>query len=152
MKKFFLLLIFLSFSIHAETLEVACQEVGGKIYKKYKCPKSKLVLPVKTCEFKNDREETLFFNGCSGPSGGFKKLFLKACINHDHCYHHEPSTNGLKQKDCDLRFKNEMIESCYQNAGVKQKKCVNWAKLMYRTLRIVGSIAYHCGDSYAHYE
>ncbi len=149
MKAFIIFLLFSSFA-HADQLQDYCIEKKGKILKKYKCPKTKLTLRIRTCEFENDYGETQFVNGCSGPSGGHKEIFFKACIKHDLCYHHEPSTNGNTRKDCDQLFLNIATESCDAEAKDK-KKCKNWAKRMYRALRVIGGPAYHCADQPSNY-
>ena len=147
--KLLITLFFLTFQVQANQLENYCQENKGEIFKSYQCPKSKLKLPVKTCEFNNDLGETLFVNGCSGPSGGHSELFFRACVKHDLCYHHEPSTNGYNRKDCDQLFLRTALESCSQASN--QKKCQRWANLMYNSLRIIGGPAFHCSDSPADY-
>lgn len=134
----------------AEQLDSYCIERQGVISKKYKCPKSRLKLPVKTCEYTNDLGELQFVNGCSGPSGGFKKNFFNACIAHDLCYHHEPSSNGYSRKDCDQLFLEKALIGC-EGEGKKQKKCQRWAKTMYRSLRVIGGPAFHCADQPATY-
>lgn len=146
------ILIFLLFTslAQADQLEDLCLKNSGKLTKSYKCPKSKLKLPIRTCEYQNELYETQFVNGCSGPSGGHKEIFFKACIKHDLCYHHEPSSNGLKRKSCDKLFLEIAIKSCDEQAKDK-KKCHKWAKLMYRALRIVGTPAFHCENRPATY-
>ncbi len=150
--KFLLLLTFFSSLVNASSIKQLCGQMNGTFYEKYTCPKSKLRLRVDTCEVKNDREEVLFFNGCSGPAGGFKDIFTQPCINHDHCYHHEPATTGYTQKDCDIKLRDEMLMACSQlPPDQNHKKCEKWANIMYRALRIVGGIAFQCDNSYAHY-
>ena len=144
--------LLISLSAHADQLDDLCKERGGKIFKKYTCPKSGLKLPIKTCEYKNQDGDIQFVNGCSGPSGGHGEVFFMACIQHDLCYHHEPSTNGLSRKQCDQLMLEIATESCMTDPRVKdRKKCRGWAKTMYNALRVVGGIAYHCEDSPANY-
>ena len=148
--KIILIFLLLSPFAYADQLEDFCSERNGKIFKKYKCPKTKLTLPIRTCEFESKFGDTQFVNGCSGPSGGHKEIFFKACIKHDLCYHHEPSTNGQTRKDCDQLFLKVANNGCDAEAKDK-KKCKKWAKTMYRALRIVGGAAYHCADHPSNY-
>ena len=145
-----LILLFLCNLAHADELEYFCKENKGKILKKYKCPKTKLTLRIRTCEFENEFGDTQFVNGCSGPTGGHRDLFFNACVKHDLCYHHEPSTNGQTRKDCDQLFLNTALQGCKEGAKNK-KKCIRWAKRMYRALRVIGGAAYHCADQPANY-
>lgn len=143
--KFFLVLLTFSFAAHADQLEDYCKQRDGQIYKSYKCPKSKLKLPVRTCEYTSEDGTIQFVNGCSGPSGGHSELFFDACIKHDLCYHHEPSTNGFDRKYCDQLFLDIALKSCDQ--APKKKSCERWAKIMYNSLRVIGGPAFHCADS-----
>ena len=149
MRLFLILFLFTNLA-QADQLSDLCKEKGGKLFKKYKCPKSKLNLPIRTCEFENEYGDLQFVNGCSGPSGGHKKIFFKACIQHDLCYHHEPSSGGLSRKDCDQLFLEIAQQGCNEEAKNK-KKCHRWAKTMYRALRIVGGAAYVCEDRPGNY-
>ena len=126
-----------------------CNERNGEILQKYKCPKTKLTFGYRTCEYKNQFNEKQFVNGCSGPSGGHTELFFNACIKHDLCYHHEPSTNGYKRKHCDQLFLTIATNAC--DAAADLDKCRNWAKIMYRSLRVVGALAFNSSDEPATY-
>ncbi len=146
MKLFFIFFFFVTSNLCMATgMESYCQDLGGEIKGSYQCPRSKVPLPVKTCVYKNSDGEKLFFNGCSGPSGGHSKLFFPACVKHDLCYHHEPASHGLRQKDCDQALLQDLMKLCAQ--APNEKKCTNWAKFMYRGLRVVGSIAFQCENS-----
>ena len=135
---------------NASLLKDHCQLVDGVILSSYQCPKSKIKLPLATCEYINNYQEKLFFNGCSGPSGGYEKQFYVSCIEHDLCYHHEPATNGLTQKECDIKFYQKMLNAC--KSGVTNRKhCEKWAKRLYRAVRLIGGIAYRCSNQYANY-
>lgn len=149
MKILVLLSFFFSFQGMADQLTEFCQKNQGRIFKSYTCPKSGLKLPVRTCEFENLDGDRQFVNGCSGPSGGHNKLFFKACVKHDLCYHHEPSTNGYGREYCDQLFLETALEGCKQ--APKLKKCQRWARLMFNSLRVIGAPAFHCADSPAHY-
>jgi hypothetical protein len=142
-------LISLSGANANERLKNYCAHIGGKVVKEYICPKSKLKLGWDFCVSKDQSGVTLFFDGCTGPSGGHADLFYPACVKHDYCYHHEPSSNGYKQIDCDKQFLNEALDLCTQ--ADDQKKCRNWAKAMYRAVRGFGGIAFNCADYEANY-
>lgn len=147
----FLIFLF-SFQIMASSddlLRNYCDRFGGKVQKTYTCPKSKLKLNFGFCIFKNEQGIEQFFDGCTGPDGGHTDLFYPHCIAHDLCYHHEPVSNDMSRKDCDLRFKNGLLQSC--ESADNQKRCVRWAKTMYRALRIFGNIAFHCANYKAAY-
>jgi hypothetical protein len=140
---------FISFA-RADQLKDYCDQNKGVILKKYRCPKSRLNLPIRTCEFENSYGDLQFVNGCSGPTGGHKETFFKACIKHDLCYHHEPSTGGLNRKDCDQLFLEIALKSCKEESQDK-KSCRFWANTMYKALRIVGTAAFACSDRPATY-
>ena len=148
--KLIVIYILLTSTAMGDQLINYCNEREGFIFRSYKCPKSKLKLPVRTCEYSNELGELQFVNGCSGPSGGFKKNFFKACIAHDLCYHHEPSSNGFSRKDCDQLFLDKALQAC-ELVTKKQKKCQRWAKTMYRSLRVIGGVAFKCADEPASY-
>ena len=154
MKKYLMVLLFLnaSFSILAsDQLEQFCDKMKGDIVRSFTCPKSKLKLAIKTCIYQNNSYDKLFVNGCSGPTGGFKKDFFRACIAHDLCYHHEPSTSGRSQKSCDQTFLNIALVKCSRYSGEKSKDCKRWANSMYYSLRVIGRPAFHCADYPADY-
>lgn len=135
--------------VYGDQLTEFCQAVDGEMHRSYRCPKSGLKLPVRTCEYLNNQDDLQFVNGCSGPTGGHTEYFFKACIVHDLCYHHEPSTNGLERKDCDQLFLNTALEGC--EGAPNKKSCHFWAKLMYNSLRVIGGPAFHCSDEPANY-
>ncbi|TNE99850.1 MAG: hypothetical protein EP326_07370 [Deltaproteobacteria bacterium] len=149
MKKLILFLFFTSLPVYGDQLVDFCIAVNGELHRSYRCPKSGLKLPVRTCEYFNSQGDLQFVNGCSGPTGGHREYFFKACVVHDLCYHHEPSTNGLERRDCDQLFLRTALEGCEQ--APNQKVCQNWAKLMYNSLRLIGGPAYHCADEPANY-
>ena len=136
-------------SLNASELEKYCYQYGGEVVSSYTCPKSKLKLPFDFCVYKNKEGITQFFDGCTGPKNEFTKYFYPHCIAHDLCYHHEPVSSGLSQKDCDTKFKKGMLQEC---EGVKNsKKCKTWAKTMYSAVRALGKLAFHCADYKADY-
>ena len=144
--------IFLSFSFFSLKLgaseldlETFCQIKDGEIKEKFKCPKTSFPLLTPVCHFSNSSGQTHFTDGCTGPTGGHRDLFLKSCIAHDLCYHHEPSSSGKTQKDCDLEFRSNLLKAC--SSAENYEACEKWAKTMYSALRIFGSLAYRCDDS-----
>lgn len=128
----------------AKDLEQFCHERGGELEKGYKCPKTSFPLLTDVCFFENSQKEIHFTDGCTGPSGGHNSLFLESCIKHDLCYHHEPASNGLKQKDCDKAFLNNLLMACEKAENIR--KCNKWAQIMYKSLRVFGGLAYRCDD------
>ena len=126
-------------------LEKFCSRYNGEVKFGFTCPKTKLPLPLKMCHFTNSQGEKNFFDGCTGPAGGFTETFYPACIRHDLCYHHEPVTNGKDQAYCDKLFYDIMVESCKGNA--KEQKCLKWAKRLYVVVQSVGKLAFHCENT-----
>ena len=51
--KYIIILFLISTYASASQLENFCESNNGKIFDWYKCPKSKLPLKIKTCEYKN---------------------------------------------------------------------------------------------------
>ena len=121
-----------------------CAQLGGRIEKGFKCPQTFFRSPAKVCYFENNAGEELFTDGCTGPTGGHKDLFLPSCVKHDLCYHHEPATNGLSRRDCDDQFLTNLLESC--NEAESLKRCKRWAHTMVAALRPFGGLAYKCED------
>ncbi|MEM1028710.1 MAG: phospholipase A2 [Myxococcota bacterium] len=83
--------------------------------------------PGGVCELKVEiggESHRFYHDGCSGkPLLGkpaenstraktWGQLFHAACVYHDHCYHHEPATNGHTQKQCDKFMRDEMYAIC----------------------------------------
>lgn len=123
-------------------LKKFCDKYAGEVRFGFTCPKSKIPLPLNMCTFKNQYGEKQFFDGCTGPTGGFKELFYPACITHDLCYHHEPASSGKTQEYCDQLFYELMQESCQKTP--QKKKCLRWAKSLFNIVRKIGKAAYHC--------
>lgn len=143
--KFILLLTFLSGSLFASDFEKKCSELGGTLKKGHKCPDTSFPLLTNVCFFENSYGDKHFTDGCTGPSGGHRDLFLPACIKHDLCYHHEPATSGKTQKQCDGEFLENLLTACEDAKSFK--RCERWAKTMYRALRVFGGLAYRCENS-----
>lgn len=146
-----LLSFFITSFSQAETpLKRYCDQAGGVVIDKFQCPKSKLNLKWNFCFTKSPAGAPLFFDGCTGPSGGHTELFYPACIKHDYCYHHEPATNGLSRSDCDKQFLNNALDLCV--GAPDQEKCRLWAQAMYKALVGFGDIAFNCANYKADYE
>jgi hypothetical protein len=138
----FILLLSLSNPSMARNLEQICHELGGTLERGFKCPNTSFPLLTPVCFFDNEFGEKHFTDGCTGPSGGHKEIFLASCIRHDLCYHHEPASNGLKQKDCDRAFLEDLNRACFK--APNQNKCRRWASIMYKSLRGFGGLAFRC--------
>ncbi len=130
-----------------DSLEAACTSYQGQIHTEYQCPKSRLKLPWNFCVFHNTDGIEQFFDGCTGPASDFRPALTPACIQHDLCYHHEPSTSGKTQEECDKEFQSAALEACENIIDNEIKeKCLKWSKTMYISVRAFGAIAYHCAD------
>lgn len=127
------------------TLEQFCEELNGRIENGGKCPNTSFPLMSKVCHFENQYQETHFTDGCTGPSGGHRDIFLSACIKHDLCYHHEPASSGKSQKQCDDEFLENLLKSCFLAEDLGH--CQKWAKVMHRSLRTFGALAYRCDNT-----
>lgn len=131
-------------------VEQFCNKLGGQMEKTPRDCISKNLKFFKSCVLKNNQGETFFFDGCSGPIGKFKKLFLPYCLSHDLCYHHEPATSGKSRKECDLEFRRNLFAVCdRERTG---RKCLNMADSVYHAVRTFGSIPYKCTNTKANYE
>lgn len=137
-------------SVAADLLQDHCNKKQGIVVDTFTCPRTKLKLNWNFCLAKTAKDEPIFFDGCTGPSGGHAALFYPACIQHDLCYHHEPLTSGLSQKDCDQQFLKQALASCSQSPN--QKSCQKWAHTMFYALRTGGVVAFNCSKSKADYK
>ena len=144
--------IYISVPKSAEaSLENFCARKRGTLYKSYKCPKTKITLPIKTCEYRNFWGQLHFVNGCSGPTGKYGKQIFNACLKHDLCYHHEPATHGLTRKECDNKFLDDAKRGCRSLASEDEEKCTRVAKAMHTALKVIGGAAYRCENVAARY-
>jgi hypothetical protein len=150
MKILILIIAICSSNLFASELYKQCDLRKGKVVKGFRCPKSKLRLPINICKFKNDYHEDQFFDGCTGPTGGYKKIFFPACIKHDLCYHHEPVSNAYNRLYCDKQMRDNMLAICDVSAK-DIPRCRNWAWLMYKGVRAIGNPAYHCANYFGRY-
>lgn len=136
-----MLSLLLSLSLHSkdDLLYNYCQQMGGEIRDSYQCPKSGIKLYWDFCVI-NKGEQEIFFDGCTGPMGSYKKLFYSHCINHDLCYHEKSSKD--EKRRCDQLFHEQMQNSCGTLAN--KKKCLSYAKRTYLAVKHLGDLAYHC--------
>ncbi|GEM_PF-2474674 len=147
MLKTFQLIFILTFSFTIQAdFESLCFDLNGTLEKGHKCPNTSVPLLTKVCFFENEYGESHFTDGCTGPSGGHNKLFLKSCVKHDLCYHHEPMSSGKTQKQCDIEFRDNIFKACLE--APDRSKCEKWARLMYKSLRAFGSLAYRCDNKF----
>jgi hypothetical protein len=100
------------------------------------------------CEWTTPDGRTLFEDGCSGQAAGgidgvpWGVRFHEACVLHDMCYHHNPSTYGHDQKYCDDQMFDGMKAICrdlYGGDAVSHTKCVTAATEMFVALRTAGA-------------
>lgn len=138
----FIFSMMIFFHANAYDLEQFCHEKGGRLERGFKCPQTSFPLLTPICFFENEYDEVHFTDGCTGPSGGHRELFLESCVKHDLCYHHEPASNGLTQKDCDEAFLENLNQACLKAPNLK--KCKRWAEVMYKSLRAFGGLAFRC--------
>ncbi|MEM1031814.1 MAG: phospholipase A2 [Myxococcota bacterium] len=112
---------------------------------------------------KRKRSYTFFDDGCSGqapgnPPGGadtWGEMFHRACVYHDHCYHHEPRSARRSQKWCDDRMLADMNRICSEKYGrqrVARGRCRAAAKVMHAGLRAAGAKHYAFDNTFAPYD
>lgn len=130
-------------------LQQYCLSYGGELQKKYTCPKSKLTFSFGFCVYRNKDNIEQFFDGCTGPSGGFEKSFYPHCIKHDLCYHHEPISNNKAKSQCDQEFLDGLLLACQREDNVR--KCEKWAHTLYRAVNLFGRLAFNCANYKAEY-
>jgi len=73
----------------------------------------------------------------------YNELFWQAGVMHDYCYHDNPITYGLSQRDCDERFIEDLIATCVYHESsdfnwFKTNVCHTYAALMYGMVRTYG--------------
>jgi hypothetical protein len=128
-----------------DDLQSFCQKQEGVIVKGHSCPVTSFPIVTPACLFKNKYSESHFTDGCTGPTGGHRSLFMKSCVKHDLCYHHEPASTGKTQKECDLDFMHNLLDAC--RSADNYSKCIRWATTMYQSVALVGKFAYRCDNS-----
>lgn len=120
-----------------------CREMGGQMVQSVDCPSQDRSRGGHFC--KVSEKPFIFFNGCSIGFDFYKETFFPACMKHDLCYHHEPSSTGLLRRDCDKKFKKEMLEIC-DSLSEYQSGCRVAAQLYYSTVRVAGNRSWECSN------
>ncbi len=142
-------------SVTAQSLfEKTCKADGGKVAQEITCPNSEVKREGEFCIFQDKLTNSqVFFNGCSASVPGFDDLFFKACYYHDHCYHHEPATNGMSKRDCDQKFKAQLYNIC-ESIGHSMKRgytCNQVVDVTYLAVKFGGQSSWECSNTEAQY-
>jgi len=151
--KFILLCILFLTSVSAETLSEICQRMNGELLNEWQCPTSGKLRKGLFCRVEDPLKRSLVTNGCTGANFGpikpYASVFLKSCIKHDLCYHHEPTTTGLSKSDCDKNFLIHVTQDC--NGVENQKECLEWAQRFYLVVTKFGERSWSCSKEEADY-
>ncbi|MCM2352671.1 MAG: phospholipase A2 [Pseudobdellovibrio sp.] len=127
-----------------------CVKTGGEVVQEWTCPATGNLKSGETCKQTNSLGQVMYFNGCSAPEGKYKTLFFKACIIHDLCYHHEPTTNNKSKADCDNQFFTNMKKIC-KTTGVLNFECSLAAQTFYTAVVKGGEAAFNCSKENVQY-
>lgn len=119
-----------------QVLKEYCAAGGGQMVNQLTCPASKKVRKEPFCIVKNEQQQKLFFNGCTGTNGKWGTMFFSACVLHDFCYHSEPGFSGQNKKDCDKQFLSNLRKICESNTS---KTCRSMALSFYQAVKLGGS-------------
>lgn len=139
-----------SYSAPAGFLKKKCHDVGGKMVSQFTCPQSGTTRYNSECIISDVDGNMIFFDGCSGTIGNYDVVFYKACVHHDLCYHHEPSTSGLDKRDCDSQFYWEMRAICKKERA-NNPACIDAARLFYNAVDLFGLSSWTCSKQVANY-
>lgn len=139
----YLIITLASTAYSAESLKAYCALNGGRLLDQWTCPASGKVRTGSYCVLKNDQEQDLVFNGCTGIDGSYGDLFFKACTLHDFCYHHEPVTSGKSKEECDSKFLKDSLATC-NTQGDGRKRCKAMAYSFYLAVKAGGSKSWNC--------
>lgn len=134
-----------------ELVEELCAQLNGKMQSEITCSETGKVRKGTFCVFTNEKNEEMFFNGCSGLSGYWGEVFFMDCFYHDHCYHHEPATHQKSQKQCDQELLSNMTGTCLKMPKKKSSQCLAMTDIVYRTLRLGGFANFGCSNTVADY-
>lgn len=127
-----------------------CWRMGGEMIQQWACSNSSKVRNDNFCRVYDNERRPMIFNGCSWSFGDYGKVFFQACVYHDFCYHHEPTSNGYSKDDCDNKFLLDMIDICrYQKA--QDKSCESSARWFYRAVYLFGGSSWACSKEQANY-
>ncbi|MES2802353.1 MAG: phospholipase A2 [Bdellovibrionota bacterium] len=127
-----------------------CTQTGGEVVPEWTCPATGSVKMGEACKQKNSSGQEMYFNGCSAPEGKYKNLFFKACIVHDLCYHHEPTTNNKSKADCDNTFLADMKKIC-KAINPLSLECGIVAQTYYAAVANAGDAAFSCSKENVNY-
>lgn len=147
---FCLILTLSPFAHSSESLKAYCNLNDGQLIDQWTCPSSNEVRKESFCVLKNEQNQELVFNGCTGIKGSYGDLFFKACTLHDFCYHHEPSTSGKSKQQCDNKFLKDTLATCEELSDGK-KRCKAMAYSFYLAVRAAGSKSWNCSKLPAQY-
>ena len=86
----------------------------------------------------------------------YEEIFWQAGVDHDHCYHANPSTYGLNKADCDDRFIADLEALCVSHDGLgvewfHNDVCHTYAAIMYGAVRSGGEESWAAYDTAAAY-
>jgi hypothetical protein len=138
--------LFIASSVLAnkELVIEACTEDNGEMVNTITCPNSGKVRTGNFCALGN-----MFYNGCSVDVPEYGKFFFNSCVIHDHCYHHEPSSNGKSKRDCDTKFLAHLETQCKNHPN--RADCTRMAKRFYQAVALFGNSAWSCSDTQTNY-
>jgi len=132
-----------------EFLIKKCKEIHGEIVNHWTCPYSGDERDDVHCMVKDNEKRPMYFNGCTGAFGKYSEVFFPACVYHDLCYHHEPTSNNLQREDCDSKFYNNMFKIC--DTRPKDDDCADAARWYYNAVATFGKNAWICSKEKANY-
>lgn len=127
-----------------------CLQTGGEVVQQWTCPATGNIRTGEVCKQSNSLGQVMYFNGCSAPEGKYKTLFFRACIIHDLCYHHEPTTNNKSKLNCDDQFLANMKKIC-KTTGVLNFECGLVAQTFYAAVVKGGDAAFSCSKENVQY-
>lgn len=131
-------------------LEATCDYYHGTMIPQWQCPQSGKIRKEKFCVIKDSQENPIHFNGCTFSYKNYGETFFKACVNHDFCYHHEPTTHGFSKDHCDRQFLQDMMTLCDHN-DPHNKLCHANAKSFYYAVKYFGTSSWKCSKEPANY-
>lgn len=132
-----------SVSLADQQLVNYCLQTGGEVVQEWTCPVTGSLKVGESCRQNNGHGQVMYFNGCSAPEGRYKTLFFKACVIHDLCYHHEPTTNNKSKVDCDTQFLADMKKIC-KATNPFSLECGIVAQTFYAAVANAGDAAFNC--------
>jgi hypothetical protein len=127
-----------------------CIQTGGEIVQEWTCPATGNIKTGESCKQISADGKSMYFNGCSAPEGKYKTLFFKACIVHDLCYHHEPTTHNKQKADCDNDFLGNMKKICKTTMPFSLE-CGIVAQSFYAAVDNAGEPAFTCSKENVNY-